>query len=1321
MSYAQAETIRSLITFIKQFHLKERRPEGSPSNYANKPIASFLSLLLANCKITEGGDSYDDLVIFKKHFEEKYQVKVDIDELIRKHWIRAVLGEVKIPSVIRSAAYRWKEQAKYEPEIRFLITIINKYGKQGIDANIFNQALKDYNATLSKKINSKVFEKQHYLNKSNGKITLQNVDYYGPLIDNSTTLSFISAWINRKNDKRHVITNKTLKSLYSNYLKIYPGSFKLEELFDLKILNKGKQGLISVDIKSIGNLEGRGLNKQIATELWNHLHIDKSKCNSEKFLFWKSVTFNFEWFSLKGILNPDSKSSFLEGALECLYKDTDTIGTENEIQKLRLDSLHGDFIQLSATYITKNLTKENLFELFQEIENVGELAIIQQNRYELAFIIYLIVTLDNETVNQSGNVQHYPNVVKLLKQGLERPYFLWKTCHFIFQNKPEIIPYLFAEPALESIGFTIAEKISFPKIPGNDNDYLLHVYKEALKISLPAVSYREPKEQAEFVFHIFRILNKRKYTIRHNPLNDTEIPKEDEIRNKREAEILEQISNAPRYFHKVYPPTTEYFLPGILDDLVSFFLNYQEEHNYNSNIIQLPLFQLDGLVWISKNCMDVRYREEPTINQDLLKKLSKAVLTLYLNKLEQKTGSAWNSDIKQLEERRPLWVEKIERIERIDWDYLASLLLKNNDLDAFLSPNFIFQPAESIYDENNRFNAEKLRSHFRILLQIIRMFATGKPRYLLDLEKRKEIQKKIEQKLSDYVQLHSTSNPALGQVDIFDFRSERMISGVTQNGLLPQLGQAINWFDNKEAILKSIANSSDIIRILLVSEWITSEGLKSLLIKQIKKEKIKAFLNTPYWNTEIQLVLGKIIMYPDLIKYTKDILSYWESMPELLKNHNNLANTVYQTRLFLAFNDKNENALDLIDEKGITPYYNREYYEASDSKEFYRGLIRFTTDPKSSHAIFNTLLLKYPKNAAYALNRLAAGIKWGLKDKDNQIYRDSLGEWTRFEAAGLQPQDSLEIQENVWLNKLIIYNNLKEFEEFDRLYLLLDTPQRMIPNILTERIENLLSRDMRSQAKELLQEARVYHQFEQGSDPSFIKDLIKLVLGDDHLKTLRTNYLEIFGSDVSTLIKVFPPNLNGNEKINPFLTKEIAFAANILLDKIKVIEDIKIEDKYTDLLVLGLEARFIPWGWHLQPQSRGASSASGKGMGERDFVIRAKNIDLTVVEAFNYKSKATVQSHLTKLFNYHHQQDFFIIVIYYLGKKAEFDSKWTQYSEEILPTIAYPKGFEFKGKKAREISKTLLNRSNAIKIGESKHGSKTKIHHIFINTSYLKK
>lgn len=1321
MLYTQRETVRSLVEFIKQFHQKRNKPDVPLSNYTNKPIASFISLILLHCELSGVDDSYEDFISFKSRFDEKHIAAIDINELIQKNWIRIVLDHVKIPNVIRSAANEWKKQIKYENEIRFLITVIKKHGKDRIDITLFNQALKDYNKALGKKINRAIFEKRHYLEESNGKIILRNIDLYEPLINNSYAFSLIYEWLNRKSEKQILINHKKLKTLYSNYSTVYSNSFNLKELFDLKVLNAEKRGQVSINIRSIQNLEGSGLERQISTELWNHLYFDKSRSNTERFIFWKNVTFNFDWFSLTDNLSPDSKSGFLESALEYLYKDTDTLGAENEIEKLQVDNLHGDFTQLSRSYALESLSGENLFELFKELDNcIGDIAIVQKNRYELAFIIYLIVTQDNEIANHNGSTQHYPNVLNLLKQGMERPYFLWETCHFIVQNKPEIISYLFAEPTLESIGFTIAEKISFPKIPGSDNDCLLHIYKEALKISLPVISYREPKEQAEFVFHIFRILNKQKYAIKNNPYNDLEITKEEKARIKREAEVLEQITDAPRYFHKEHPPRTAYFLPGILNELVSFFLNYQEDHNYYSNLIQLPLFQLDGFVWLAKNYLDIRYKKEPAINQDLFKKLSKAVLTLYINKLEQKTGLVLSYEPNQLEGRCPIWAEKAERIERIEWAYLAFTLFKNNDFEAFLSPNFTFLPAESVYDENNRFNSEKLRSHFRILLQIVRAFSTDKVKYLFDAEERKQIQKKIEQKLSDYVRLYSVSNPDLGQVDIFNFGSGLIPSDASQNGLLPQLGQAINWFDNKEAILKSIANSSDIVRILLVTEWITSEGLKSFLIEQVKKEKIEAFLNTPYWNTEIQLVLAKIILYPSLVKYTKDILLYWNTMPEILKKHNNLDNTVYQTRLFLAFDAKDEKELDSIDEKGIAPYYNRESYQASDSKEFYRGLIRFSTNPKSAHEIFNMLLLKHPTNAIYALNRLAAGIKWGLKDNDSQIYRNTLNEWATFEATALQAQDFPEIQENVWLNKLIIYNNLKEFDAFDKLYFSLDTPHRMIPTIIIERIDNLISRDMRHQAKELLQEAKIYHQSEQGNDPPFIKELTKLVHGDKYLNMMKANYLEIFGSDAPTLIKVFPPNLNGNENVNPFLTKEIAFAANILLEKIKVIEAINIEDKYTDLLVLAIEARFIPWGWHIQPQSRGASSSSGKGLGERDFVIRAKHIDLVVVEAFNYKSKATVQSHLTKLFNYHHQKEFFIVAIYYQGKTSEFERKWKQYSEEILPTIKYPKGFKFNGKKAKEISKGLKNTSSAIKIGESKHGLKTIIHHVFININYLK-
>jgi hypothetical protein len=267
----------------------------------------------------------------------------------------------------------------------------------------------------------------------------------------------------------------------------------------------------------------------------------------------------------------------------------------------------------------------------------------------------------------------------------------------------------------------------------------------------------------------------------------------------------------------------------------------------------------------------------------------------------------------------------------------------------------------------------------------------------------------------------------------------------------------------------------------------------------------------------------------------------------------------------------------------------------------------------------------------------------------------------------------------------------------------------------------LVAQGLEQEATLFMNELVAYHQ----QKPPFFNELMNKLDSRDNLTRLRKNYDEIFNLQPLNLIKVFPPKLNGQEELIRFLVKEIANAADKMLDKVLSIEEIRKENKYNDLVQMVLEARINPWGWDVKNETRGAFSGKNKktkkqGLGERDIAICDDNSRfLLVCEAFIYSTKKKAQSHISKVFDYYHQRSAFVILVYDMGTRGHFNNKWKKYGEDIIPILSYPKGFGLKQKKIKDLTKEFGYNNSAIKVGKTLHGrDHTEIYHIMVNINY---
>lgn len=649
------------------------------------------------------------------------------------------------------------------------------------------------------------------------------------------------------------------------------------------------------------------------------------------------------------------------------------------------------------------------------------------------------------------------------------------------------------------------------------------------------------------------------------------------------------------------------------------------------------------------------------------------------------------------------------------------LMKQTNQLHNFLNPRFSLKKADSEYHEENRFIAKKIRTHLFVLLTVLNKTTSNNEDYFLIQNELKDIKTEVEKQIMILLKQYAVVGKP-SKIDVLSSSFELQQFGNSQEEeLLPQIAQAVNWFEDKNEIINTLISSSDLLRLLIILDWITSEGVKKEIIEKVKQSKIIEFFDSQSWLPEIELTLTKLSQYKDLVDQTKIALDYWEKNIITKRNDENDKQVSFVINLMLAYNAKDISKINELKEPKKNTFGVREF-KSYHHKQFFIGLINFESNPETAYQIFDELYNQFKVNSSICINRFAAKINWATKSGNetnkDKLLNEALEEWKEVESH-LSEVAIEEIKDKVWINKLTIFYNLRDFTEFEKLYLELPSPYQMSEDVFSMKIELSVIQEKQQEAIHLLQKGKEYHKASDGSNPDFINKLQSIIDDKSDIRLLRSTFLEIFSKKPKTLIQIFPEKLNGQIEIEKFITKEFAIALNKALDKILSIEEIKDEDRYNDLVQVTLESRFNIFGWIVKDQARGGFSETAKSPGERDIIIQDSNGEtMTVCEAFIFRNFARTESHLKKLFDYHHNKNHFITLIYDLGTQTNFERKWNTYLNDTISKIEFPSGFEINVAETKDVTDEFDYKNSAIKIGVTTHGTNTNIYHLMVNLNY---
>lgn len=1346
MNYKNKEKIERIQNIIKPFEIDRNYNKNDKALQVdiNWNASIFFAKILIKAVIPKNYCSKEDVEKFSKKYKTENNVSIDIDSLFNKFWLREVLGKIHISDAVRKVIYDFEKNQSYKNELFFVREVYKTCQTKTINKTEYQKFITQY------EIENDVNLDEEWLSanwiktskKSEDDIDVGNIIYYSVLLDNWEEFEFFYKLKKSKLDytsKGLEVSKKNFNAIHTAHKSYFIKTPSIDDLEEQRIIKE-------IDNKYYINLNDcevsywSSLCDKIGGFVWEDLiSDDKIPDDKEKVIIFvkKILYWENSWSEFYKHITKESKNRFIKSALELILEEQDIVGVEEEFFKCYIDeSMSSRYAFQAGIDLTDEAVKPSTdyYELYKQMrflskKHQGNLFYVQRARNDLAFLIKTIVCCDNPFSKTQGSdsekIEHYPLIKSLLENSLSKPYLLWKTCHFLVQDKPSIIPYLMEVPCFSSLAFSLVDKVKIESPIGEiDRDIKLRLIGDSIRLSLDSLLSSQKfinQEIAFFIFQCYKEINKDKYQSLSNIRRKEDIYVIREYQKKKEQLLISIIEDCRINGVDTYSSSSEFLLPKIISELIEIFKNYEEPIQYLNGSIQFPILALDGLSWLSKCINYSKYEKQIQYIDDIREILSDYFKEIYLDKIEQKSVQKKDFTSNNIIYGLPSWAERNERLNLIDWIYPIVLLNDTKKLKEFLTPRIKLKKAEHEYDEENRFNASKIRTHLFVLLTVLKRITTNKAEYFLIYDKLKDVKISIEQNILDLLKQYAVAGKP-SKIDILSSSFEqKMFRTSEEEELLPQVAQAINWFGDKNKVISILIDTSDLLRLLIILDWVTSEGIKKEIIERIKKAKLIDFFKSQSWIPEIELTLSKLSHYKELIVQTEEALDYWEKNITSKRNEIEYKRASFVVRLMLAYNQKDIHQINNLEEpeknafevRGFKPYH---------YKHFFIGLIHFEDKPKEAYEIFDRLYNQFKESSSVCINRFAAKINWATKNDDiiikNKILNEALEEWEDA-VKNLSEQSIESIIDKVWVNKLTVYYHLKNINEFEQLFLSLPDPYQMMEEVAKMRIELFLDQIKQQEAIYYLNKVKEYHKFSDGSNLDFINELSSLVDDKSNIELLKASYNEIFSKKPQTLIKIFPEKLNGQLDIGKFIAKEFAIAINKALDKILAIDEIKNEDKYNDLVQVSLESRFSVFGWVVKDQTRGAFSEKGLNPGERDIVIQNSNSEaILVCEAFIYRDIRTTQSHLKKIFNYHHQKENLIILIYDLGLQSKFENRWKKYMMETLPKLNYPKSFEIDSSNTKDLTNDFNYNASAIKIGKTVHGKNATIYHIMINLKY---
>lgn len=1275
----------------------------------------------------------------KSEFEKETGIEIDVDTLFEKHWLRHVTNIVCMPSAVRKAIYSVKKIKDCKNEILFLEKL--QRDRKKISNAEFMESAKQYEEQNAVALHIEKAIDAHLLIIEKDAVTIYNLSYYAPIINNWNVFLFLAFFYDKINgeDNGLVISKHKMALLHASHTTKFALTPPLSQMISDGLATEIADGYIITMFS--GHYCSDDTIDRAAALLWEKMNaVEPGTSKDDLLKAWcrKIILKNNHYCHIHKYVKADYKDKFNQAAVQVINKEADLEEGSEEYKKALLDYYMGhdlmtiQFVERIGDTEFPSITTD-AFDTLKMVSNAQRwstddyLYFHQSCRGTISYLLGQIIrsyTCDSRSLDRIND---------LTDEIHHKPYLVWNLCFWIWNWNPEIIPGLMRNPHIASAVFATLKKIeitedileSVPdvkfKITSASFKHLLDIFQSESATSTP--------QKAKAVFDCIYTLSSPQYQIKGQ--HSYQQRESQEIATKLSNNIKQEFANRPNQYpvYDGHIHTKDKYYPFLLKDIFGHVKNLSPDNLYNNGTLDFDYTKLSLLLFLSQLSKAVPAKDDhfriPSYD------VAFAMLDTYKKVISAMTATSIDHETRKSKEVIPIFLPAKQNIEAIDWATLY-LLLEEESLSAeFLCPpNLAFILTDDKYDRHNSFIVDKLRIHLQVLIIAYKQLKSKE----LELRQRGVTIDnsfiRLQNAILDIAVPYSLDELPKKRIDIFNESDERPTYRDHQAELIPQLGDVSNYFPlpDREKLLKALLRTDILIRSLKLIEVMSSEYDQTYLISLLNSQDLPGELEKLRSLNDFQFLLNVLSKHSQFKDKARLVLTYWEEKIAPRNADfffNDITATTYRTKLLLAYQANDFKEIEAIPEPNGELFLNNSRMYPRNEKDFYKALYHFKNDnPEQAYIIYNELVYRQDDDTiTVALNRFAAKIKWAEMEPDlttkNALFTEALSEWEDYQQSIPENITLDVISENLVYNKLITLNALERYDEFDSLYNGIDRIDKVKAGYFEIGVKNRVARNMKPEALALIKEASEFHKLNDGNIPSFIVDMNNLVVNSSDPEVLKNTFNSILSAKPEILVQIIPDNINDATDVETFLLNNIVFAANDMLSTINAIDKIKHEDKYSDLIILGLNGIMRMHSWHVGSARGGFSDSHKRNPGEIDFAINAKNHhQVAICEALNLNGENNfeVQKHSVKIFNYGPSKRGLYLLVYYQGPEKNYLQAWEKYKNSIQNNVEFPESYLFV--KGSFDDRSDMYNNAAVRVGISIHGNAIKLHHIFININY---
>ncbi|SFB20516.1 hypothetical protein SAMN04488072_109165 [Lentibacillus halodurans] len=986
---------------------------------------------------------------------------------------------------------------------------------------------------------------------------------------------------------------------------------------------------------------------------------------TERLTWWKNY---FEVFgtglSFFKYINNNSKSNFLDAAVERLLSEEDCIGWEEEMVKLSVEGLSRYpekmtiLPDLSYYYSPSSQKELDRMDWLTSIGSFDAGILMDRPRQMLDVIFSIVLRYDD-----GGKLR----VKSLINNRKDRPYFYKMLSRDKYQS--HIIPYLLLEDGASLIGMYALihyEAENMGILSGSESkireDKTKEIWDEGLSFLAYKLHKQTPKKATNFILELVEWFYReiRKPSI-HSSKNH--------FRRKSQLNsILQLLLEMPRHSR-----TDDLFLEDLLPELIKK-LNII----YNNSDCPLKEELWPFGLWLFEQAHKGHLEDKNNI----------------LNMFAEKIAGYY---IQSFSNREPYdrWIEVIEKeVESEGWMFIADKIyvMEREHWGKFLFPtefeNLVDQDNEK-YSKERRETIGKIRTHIRLLS------------YLSLHLKNEELLNVINPMLSRLLLHFQFDKPEDGKVDVFDSHYEyNPFIGNINSYLFEKVSLAINNFaDNtrKDTLREFKDNQVNINRL-------------STLYNAMDRQKDKAFIIQSITPSLVDKSLESIGMLPDVQNMVREMLNteneelarmaidIMDRYAELVKKRNLIDWMEWEFGERLRANFILGNGEEIL--SAIIPENLENRKKTKDVRKFYQGLVLLNSKDGNKIAqsikTFEGLISTQPENIGYKINLIAANVRLleqYVKSSDtdtNEIHKHVKKISKLFE----EYKSDISLDNNRSGAAILVENRLymsiliKDQVDFWNVYSSLDEELKTNLKVGSYAVQVSLEQEDWEHANLLLQDLLHRH-----GNNDMLVELKKEIEEKESMTTVLAPTMALSPVDWKFVgsARVSIKGLTVYDQARAYFNQADAKVKDVLVaelfdacNKMKLMAPTLLkyvdngepkqgeEDHYNDILAILLNQSFKSLGWTASTQPRGGftgNQANAKGgIGERDVVIYdGNNRELTIIEGLrlSYANKQDILSHFQKLFRYDAGDAHFYFLINW-GFSDSPSTLWKKYKDIVL-------------------------------------------------------